>query len=730
MEAARRRLARRMIMLAIVLLSVTVAAPFANGLSPTRGFAVASGSMEPELSVGTLVFTERGPIEVGDVVVYWSPIGSHQVHRVVEIVEGPDGVRYRTAGDASEARDSFLVPAEDVQGRVVRDVPHVGHLWLLPGWLQASLFLGAVFLYLVFAAWEARALLRTRLRRLWARLPWFRVALLVLLLTLPGVLAVPNVVFPPSQTSLATGAPSPVPLAAGSMGNADVHASANRATVTVDAPKLWREVAMWHCPTTASGCSIPFRGGNYHSQFDSILHLDLGDYSPAPTFYLEGLIAAPAGETAFVILRRGSSEIAESEISTTSTSPVLVRSPGFTLTGSSEYVIRTRTTGPSNLADGAIVMVKLILAQDRPTDTSTQIRLAGGSTTSSTSYVVPSRAVKWTYEGTRMDGVRAAHFEAVVKVSSDVLGTSDVRLMDRTTNTQVARLDVPISFTAETRLRSGDIKGSLVAGREYEVEFRRGTSTLSSSLHLHSARVIIDQSGFTETLRYVDLSLSQSTSTSTFSTVGHVGAYHMATEAGGRGAWLEATARRVTGSVAVRAFDTLANAPVAGSDLSSTSGSFVRLRSAEFLLNPREAEYRVQIAAPTGSAEIRGAWLIVPQGPAKTFDHVLQSENDVLDTCTWLFTLHAISMTGTARLREAKVSLRGDAGLEEQIVVTDGALTRSSGAPVSVPYSGMAQHVVVSDPSSTGTSTAIAQVRGTCSGSGIHTVQPVTYVFT
>ena len=94
---------------------------------------VLSGSMEPTMQVGSLaVIREVDParLTVDDVITYETPDadGVRVTHRVIELAELEDGTpAFQTKGDANEAEDGYLVPAENVQGRLLLSVPYVGY---------------------------------------------------------------------------------------------------------------------------------------------------------------------------------------------------------------------------------------------------------------------------------------------------------------------------------------------------------------------------------------------------------------------------------------------------------------------------------------------------------------------------------------------------------------------------------------------------------------------------
>jgi signal peptidase len=109
---------------------------FALFLAGYKAVAVYSGSMEPELSVGSLAFVQSVSTEqvaVGDVITFADPYqpGRLVTHRVVEIAERPEGgLAYRTKGDANLQRDPWTIALEDQGSRVAFDVPYAGYaLW-------------------------------------------------------------------------------------------------------------------------------------------------------------------------------------------------------------------------------------------------------------------------------------------------------------------------------------------------------------------------------------------------------------------------------------------------------------------------------------------------------------------------------------------------------------------------------------------------------------------------
>lgn len=94
-------------------------------------YDVLSGSMEPELPVGSLIYVrsmEPEEAESGDIIAFYSSVenGGVITHRVIEndIVSGT----FRTKGDANETEDPLPVEYENYIGSVVFSVPYCGKI--------------------------------------------------------------------------------------------------------------------------------------------------------------------------------------------------------------------------------------------------------------------------------------------------------------------------------------------------------------------------------------------------------------------------------------------------------------------------------------------------------------------------------------------------------------------------------------------------------------------------
>lgn len=105
---------------------------FLSTLAPLPGQLqiriVQSGSMEPEIPVGSVVIiAPQDRYQKGEVITYNEAGAEIPVtHRVVatEVISGQ--YHYTTQGDANDSPDQQSVPQSQVLGRVLLDVPYLG----------------------------------------------------------------------------------------------------------------------------------------------------------------------------------------------------------------------------------------------------------------------------------------------------------------------------------------------------------------------------------------------------------------------------------------------------------------------------------------------------------------------------------------------------------------------------------------------------------------------------
>ena len=94
-----------------------------------KGIAVISGSMEPKIPVGSIVYAkeaEFSDLEVGDVISYKINNDTMVTHRIYSIDEKKQTVV--TKGDANEKVDTAEVKSNQIVGKVAMSIPLIGYI--------------------------------------------------------------------------------------------------------------------------------------------------------------------------------------------------------------------------------------------------------------------------------------------------------------------------------------------------------------------------------------------------------------------------------------------------------------------------------------------------------------------------------------------------------------------------------------------------------------------------
>lgn len=97
---------------------------------------VLTDSMYPQIHSGDLIIcktVDPESVEVGDVIAFFDPAGNGTTivtHQVIEVLEGEDGLQFRTQGTANNTADEKPVPAEDVVGEYQSRIAGAGNVAL------------------------------------------------------------------------------------------------------------------------------------------------------------------------------------------------------------------------------------------------------------------------------------------------------------------------------------------------------------------------------------------------------------------------------------------------------------------------------------------------------------------------------------------------------------------------------------------------------------------------
>lgn len=715
------RTRRRLMRLGLVLVAATVISPLISTLSPAQPYAIATESMEPTIGKGALVVATPGQAEVGDVVVYRSALGSHQVHRVVEVEERGGTTYYKTQGDANERADSFSVPEDRVRGVVSQSVPYAGYLWLIPLEVQVGVFATMLVAYLAITFVDDRILAK-RVTRKVAAVP------LTAALLIPAGSAMIQASWPAASHTIGVADPSPIPFENGTAGSATISADNNSATATAPAPPVavgdtWKETVMWGCwpfDSSSSGCHLTqVDSADYTTVNGSLTYVDASSYDPAPSFHLEAYLKAPSGEEIRVRLVDNATgePVNGSVVSTANTSLVRVRSPAFNLSGATEVQFQTMTT--NGTAGGELRQVKLLSRQSDPNDTVTRVAVSGGSIRSGGGGKQPlDRTARWRWDAGHFDGAVTVRFEVLAK------GTGDVILRDLTNRVDRAT----ITFSSADPVARQRATISPAAGAEHEVQAKTGGQ---DELEVYIARVIVEQRSLNTTGRYLHTTWTTNSTSTTFTPAGYPGFFHGDGELGNGTGRFEATLVDPEADTAYAdLYNETGGQAVAGSEVSTGSDSPVRLRSGWISMDPGNATYRSRIKTDGGGLQIRNAWAIFNQTVRtgnKTYDHVLETRND--GGCTFEFHVESLSVTNASRMANATIEIRNGSTTAMQFAIDGGSVTKTSGSALGVAPGGTLEHVMQSDPDETGRTEVVAELLGRCRATGVNTRQSVTYVF-
>jgi len=94
-------------------------------------FEVASSSMEPAVSTGSLVFSVgTKTLKLSDIVVYKIPQNSVPItHRIIKILNIHNKTFYITKGDNNKVEDPYPITQDEIIGKVDLIIPHIASIF-------------------------------------------------------------------------------------------------------------------------------------------------------------------------------------------------------------------------------------------------------------------------------------------------------------------------------------------------------------------------------------------------------------------------------------------------------------------------------------------------------------------------------------------------------------------------------------------------------------------------
>ena len=117
-----------------------------------RSFVILTGSMEPNLNPGDMVFTKKASVnnlQVGDIITFYSKndTASTTTHRIVNIIKENGKTYYETKGDNNGSNDSDLVPFENVVGTMSFKISKIGKIVM--GLSSSGIFAVVAIVFLI-----------------------------------------------------------------------------------------------------------------------------------------------------------------------------------------------------------------------------------------------------------------------------------------------------------------------------------------------------------------------------------------------------------------------------------------------------------------------------------------------------------------------------------------------------------------------------------------------------
>jgi signal peptidase len=153
-ERSRVQINKRLRLLATVSLLSLVIPMIVSSVSVRTTFIIASESMIPELMPGDIVTITptKDQVTNGTIVVFQSPRGGFEAHRITWSTTIGSDIFYKTKGDANNRTDSYLISGESIVGPVTKIIPRVGLVFMIPREIAliTTITLIIFYIYLTF----------------------------------------------------------------------------------------------------------------------------------------------------------------------------------------------------------------------------------------------------------------------------------------------------------------------------------------------------------------------------------------------------------------------------------------------------------------------------------------------------------------------------------------------------------------------------------------------------
>ncbi|MBS6041941.1 signal peptidase I [Clostridium baratii] len=132
-ESSKRKLIKNIIsyiVIAIVFIFMVISILSNTGLFGYKFYDVLTGSMSPTINPGSLIIVKEiddTEIKEGDIITFKGNSTSNlTTHRVVEVIENDNNIKFQTKGDANDVLDPMLIDGNLLVGKVILDIPYMG----------------------------------------------------------------------------------------------------------------------------------------------------------------------------------------------------------------------------------------------------------------------------------------------------------------------------------------------------------------------------------------------------------------------------------------------------------------------------------------------------------------------------------------------------------------------------------------------------------------------------
>ena len=99
-----------------------------NLISGIQSFVVLTGSMQPAIPAGSIIYTVKQPWYSEGTVIAFKSGDKTITHRVFKVVNKNNILHYETRGDANNTNDEKIITNDDILGKQVVHVPYFGRL--------------------------------------------------------------------------------------------------------------------------------------------------------------------------------------------------------------------------------------------------------------------------------------------------------------------------------------------------------------------------------------------------------------------------------------------------------------------------------------------------------------------------------------------------------------------------------------------------------------------------